>query len=71
MSKLLLDKVTYQRLKKSSYAEMYAFLHKLVREVYEAGANADVDPTIRYVAIKEVTEYVCGNCGARLEFDND
>lgn len=67
--KPLLDKITYQKLKKASYAEMLGFITKLCREMYEAGANADVDDSVKYIAIKEGTDYICGNCGARLEFE--
>lgn len=67
--KPLLDKITYQKLKKASYAEMLIFITRLCREAYEIGANTDVDDSVKYIAIKEGTEYICGNCGAKLEFE--
>ncbi len=66
---MLLDTQTFKRLKKASYAEMRAFCERLYRQGFEDGANADVDPNIKYIAIKEGTEYICGNCKARLELD--
>ena len=66
---MILDKITYQKLKKASYAEMRGFLARFYKEAYEAGANADVDDSVKYIAIKEGTEYICGNCGAKLEFE--
>ena len=67
--KPLLDKNTYKKLKQASYAEMLGFISILCREAYEAGANADVDDSVKYIAIKEGTEYICGCCGAKLEFE--
>ena len=48
---------------------MRAFCERLYRQGFEDGANADVDPTIKYIVVKEGTEYICGNCGARLELE--
>lgn len=66
---MLLDTQTFKKLKKAGYAEMRAFCERLYRQGFEDGANADVDPNIKYIAIKEGTEYICGNCKARLELD--
>lgn len=67
--KPLLDKITYQKLKKASYAEMLGFITTLYKEAFEAGANADVDDSVKYIAVKEGTDYICGNCGAKLELE--
>lgn len=48
---------------------MRAFCERLYRQGFEDGANADVDPTIKYIAVKDGTEYICGNCGAKLELE--
>lgn len=64
------DRRTYMTVKAcKSPAEMYAFLERIYTIGYQDGVDADVDPTVRYMAIKEGTEYVCGNCGAKLEFE--
>lgn len=68
---MLLDRTTYQKLKKANYAEMLIFLKRFYEEAYEAGANADVDDSVKYIAIKEGTEYICGCCGAKLEFETE
>lgn len=64
---MLLDKRTYQKLKQASYVQMLAFITEIYKQGFEDGANADVDPNIKYIAVKEGTEYICGNCKARLE----
>lgn len=64
---MILSKQTYKQLKQASYAEMLGFITKVYRQGFEDGANADVDDSVRYVIIKEGTEYICGNCGAKLE----
>ena len=60
---------TFLKLKKAGYAEMRAFCERLYRQGFEDGANADVDPNIKYIAVKDGTEYICGNCGAKLELE--
>ena len=67
--KMLLDTQTFRKLKKAGYAEMRAFCERLYRQGFEDGANVDADPNIKYVAIKDGTEYICGNCGAKLELE--
>ena len=67
--KVLLDTQTFRKLKKAGYAEMRAFCERLYRQGFEDGANADVDPNIKYIAVKDGTEYICGNCGAKLELE--
>ena len=49
---MLLDRNTFLKLKKAGYAEMRAFCERLYRQGFEDGANADVDPTIKYIAVK-------------------
>ena len=66
---MLLDRTTFLKLKKAGYAEMRAFCERLYRRGFEDGANADVDPNIKYIAVKDGTEYICGNCGAKLELE--
>ena len=66
---MLLDRNTFLKLKKAGYAEMRAFCERLYRQGFEDGANADVDPNIKYIAVKDGTEYICGNCGAKLELE--
>ena len=66
---MLLDKETYKKLKQASYAKMLGFITSIYKQGFEDEANADVDPTIKYVAIKEGTEYICECCGARLELE--
>ena len=69
VNKMLLDRNTFLKLKKAGYAEMRAFCERLYRQGFEDGANADVDPNIKYIAVKDGTEYICGNCGAKLELE--
>lgn len=64
---MLLDRKTFLKLKKAGYAEMRAFCEMLYRQGFEDGANADVDDSVKYIAIKEGTEYICENCGAILK----
>ena len=56
---MLLDRNTFLKLKKAGYAEMRAFCERLYRQGFEDGANADVDPNIKYIAVKDGTEYIC------------
>ena len=61
---MLLDRNTFLKLKKAGYAEIRAFCERLYRQGFE-----DVDPNIKYIAVKDGTEYICGNCGAKLELE--
>lgn len=67
---MILDKKVYMKLKKAGYSEMQAFCESLYRQGFMDGVNADVDPEVRYIVVRDGTEYVCGNCGAKLEFDD-
>lgn len=49
--------------------EHFILSEPLYRQGFEDGANADVDPNIKYIAVKDGTEYICGNCGAKLELE--
>lgn len=66
---MLLDKETYKKLKQASYAKMLGFITSIYKQGFEDGANADVDPNIKYIAVKDGTEYICGNCGVKLELE--
>ena len=50
--------------------EMFRFLDELYKIGFEDGANADVDPSIRYMALKRGVKYECGCCGAELILDD-
>ena len=50
---------------------MLSFVSQVYRQGFIDGANADVDPNIHYIAINSGTEYICGHCGAVLQFEND
>ena len=64
------DKRTFLKIKSiKDPAKLFDFLQEIYRLGFEDGANADVDPSIKYVAIKEGTEYICECCGARLELE--
>lgn len=68
---MILTKQVYKRLKQASYAEMLSFVSQVYKQGFIDGANADVDPNIHYIAINNGTEYICGHCGAVLQFEND
>ena len=64
------DKRTFMRIKGcKSQEEMFSFLQEVYRRGFEDGANADVDPSIHYMALKKGVTYECGNCGAVLHLE--
>ena len=66
------DKRTYLRIKGCKTPEkMFEFLQEVYKRGFEDGANADVDPSIHYMALKRGVVYECGNCGARLFLDGE
>lgn len=67
MAKPKFDKRTYMMIKGMRDPEkMFAFLHEIYKQGFEDGANADVDPSIHYMALKRGVTYICENCGAEL-----
>ena len=42
---------------------------EIYRRGFEDGANADVDPSIHYMALKKSVTYICENCGAELHLE--
>ena len=48
---------------------LFEFLSEIYKRGFEDGANADVDPSIHYMALKKNVRYECGNCGATLHLD--
>lgn len=68
---MILTKQVYRQLKQASYAEMLGFITQVYKQGFIDGANSDVDPDIHYIAIKKGTEYICGYCGAVLEFEEE
>lgn len=66
------DKRTFMKLKgMRSPQEAFAFCMEIYRRGYVDGINADVDPSIHYMALKTGVTYVCGNCGAELILEED
>jgi len=64
------DKRTFMKVKGiKSQEEMFRFLSEIYRLGFEDGANADVDPSIHYMALKRGVTYECGNCGAVLHLE--
>ena len=65
------DKRTFMKIKGCKKPEeLYAFCQELYRRDFEDGANADVDPSIHYMALKRGVKYECGCCGAQLFLDD-
>ena len=52
-------------------AKLFGFLTEVYRRGFEDGANADVDPSIHYMALKKGVVYECGNCGAVLQLEEE
>ena len=66
------DKRTFLRIKGCKTPEkMFDFLQEVYKRGFEDGANADVDPSIHYMALKRGVTYVCENCGAQLFLDDE
>lgn len=66
------DKCTYMKIKGCKSPErMFEFLQEIYKRGFEDGANADVDPSIHYMALKRGVMYVCENCGAQLFLDGE
>lgn len=71
MAKPKFDKRTFMKIKGiKTPEEMFRFLDELYKIGFEDGANADVDPSIRYMALKRGVKYECGCCGAELILDD-
>ena len=51
--------------------QLFDFLQEVYKRGFEDGANADVDPSIHYMALKRGVTYVCENCGAKLFLDDE
>lgn len=65
------DKRTFLKIKGIKSPErMFEFLQEIYRLGFEDGANADVDPSVHYMALKRGVVYECGNCGAVLHLDD-
>lgn len=72
MAKPKFDKRTYMKIKGiKDPAEMFRFLDELYKIGFEDGANADVNPSIRYMALKKGVKYECGCCGAELFLEDE
>lgn len=65
--KPLLDKKTYNMLRKASYANMLAFVLTLYKQGFEDGANSTTEEGVKYIKVKEDVDYICENCNAKLE----
>lgn len=66
------DKATYMKIKGCKSPErLFDFLQEVYKRRFEDGANADVDPSIHYMALKRGVTYVCENCGAQLFLDGE
>lgn len=66
------DKRTFMKLRgMKSKEEAFAFCMEIYRRGFVDGANADVDPSVHYMALKKGVTYVCGNCGAELKLEED
>ena len=64
------DKATFMKIKGCKSPErLFDFLQEVYRRGFEDGANADVDPSIHYMALKRGVRYECGCCGATLFLD--
>lgn len=64
------DKRTFLKIKgMKDPAKMFDFLQEIYRLGFEDGANADVDPSVHYMALKRGVTYVCECCGAELILD--
>lgn len=64
------DKRTYMIIKgMKSPEKMFAFLQEIYKQGFVDGANADVDPSVHYMALKKGVRYECGCCGAELQLD--
>ena len=71
MSKKKIDKRTLLMVKAMPLGNLKDFLEKFYEEAFRDGANADVDPNIKYMVIKKGVKYECGCCGAELHFDQE
>ena len=64
------DQRTFMKLKgMKSKEEAFRFCMEIYRRGFEDGANADVDPSIHYMALKKGVTYICENCGAELHLE--
>lgn len=61
-----IDKEMLKQIKAMPLHELQKFLIKFYNQAYFNGINADVDPNIKYVAIKKGVTYECGCCRAEL-----
>ena len=72
MAKPKFDKRTFLLIKGiKDPAKLFDFLHEVYKQGFEDGANADVDPSIHYMALKRGVKYECGCCGAELILDDE
>ena len=66
------DKRTFLKIKgMKDLAKLFDFLQEIYRLGFEDGANADVDPSIHYMALKKGVTYICECCGAELILDSE
>ena len=61
-----IDKKTIVMIREMSIPQLQKFLENFYKQAFQDGANADVDPNIKYLAIKKGVKYECGCCGAEL-----
>ena len=66
-----IDKKMLVKIRGMSLKELEAFLNNFYKQAFTDGANADVDPNIKYVAIKKGVTYECGWCGAELTLEEE
>ena len=66
-----IDKEMLKQIKAMPLHELQKFLIKFYNQAYFNGINADVDPNIKYVAIKKGVTYECGWCGAELTLEEE